>query len=474
MDVEFPTRPIDTPTAALQALHDIPNTAPYTAPQAAMTAVPTRQLPAEVPVPAIAKHKATEHAADPLPAATGNPPLPTPPAPNNLPVLPGHQSSANPLPSAQEHAPTFPMESASRASEPRSTVPSTTPTPRVASGENESLPSDGSYLDRPTSSKSAVAPVIEASEQLRTTLLGLKNSVTAGTTLRTGSEPRWQAINSAYDPKSMDPITPTSSNSIHSSAESSSTVESYPTSSGPIDGEDRETNKSTSSAGKEKSPAASPSQPRVDTTAANDKDTSLPSPISRSTSIDMPIKKAEHTPQPSIVPDHIDLTTVDERPNKPDQIRGSVLQSSESIHPTGTPLVRRASLNPSDSPKKPTLQFAIEDVDRIPDEDPARSVSLKELSDLSLTGLFALVALRSGNSPEELEQVTFRYQWGAWATLVVNRSAGDEAWRKMKAKMNRVFRNAREEYRKKKQFLVWVYAGDRTILKEDSGDEEDD
>jgi hypothetical protein len=188
----------------------------------------------------------------------------------------------------------------------------------------------------------------------------------------------------------------------------------------------------------------------------------------------MPPNKAEPTPQPSLVPDNMGLTIVNERPSKPNAFSGSVLQSRESTQPTVTTLVKRASSIQSDSPKKPTLQFAIEDVDGEPNEGPMNLIPLKEVSDFSLVDVFALVSSRSGQPLEELEHVTFRYQWGDMVTLVVNRYAGEETWKGMKSKMSRIFKNVQKEYRKKKQFLVWVYCGDRTVLKEDSGDEEED
>lgn len=123
-----------------------------------------------------------------------------------------------------------------------------------------------------------------------------------------------------------------------------------------------------------------------------------------------------------------------------------------------------------ENPNKPSLQFAIEDLDGIPDEDQISLISALALNELDLAGMFDLVAVRSGNQPED---VTFRYQWGGMAAFVVNRDMDEEAWRGMKKKMGRVFKNAKEEYRKKKMFLVWVSCGDRTILREDSGDEED-
>lgn len=187
----------------------------------------------------------------------------------------------------------------------------------------------------------------------------------------------------------------------------------------------------------------------------------------------MPATRVEHTPPPSNVPDYMDLTVANEGPSRPYAFSGSVLQNHQSIQPNDTPVVANANSIQPAIPNKPTLQFAIEDADSIPDEDPAALVSLEQLSDLSLTDFFTLVATRSGKPRKEaLQHVTFRCQWGTMITLVANRDGGEEGWQKIKGKMRLIFKNEPLRYLKKKKFSVCVYAGDHRVCGVDS-DEED-
>ncbi|KAF4636026.1 hypothetical protein G7Y89_g2076 [Cudoniella acicularis] len=150
------------------------------------------------------------------------------------------------------------------------------------------------------------------------------------------------------------------------------------------------------------------------------------------------------------------------------------LRIRESIHPpTITSLVRRATTEENGGSKKPQLQFAFEDASGLPDDDDGNLISRKQLADITLTKLFTFMCNKSGKSQSELTHMTFRFQWGNMATLVINKFGGEEYWKVMRNKMNAVFKNGQMDYPKKKKFLVWVMSGDRTKLKDEDEDDEE-
>lgn len=198
-------------------------------------------------------------------------------------------------------------------------------------------------------------------------------------------------------------------------------------------------------------------------------DTSLPSPASISMSIEKPTNDVatahQHTAQPSIMLDRNGLST--------ETVRGDIAVAQKSLLVSRDwDFKRRVNSIQSDGPRKPALQFAIQDADGVPNEDPGSLFSLKEISCLDVKGLFELVAHYSGEQLEDLNDVTFRYEWGKRSLAhALNKQASQEYWKTLTGKMGKIFMHAQGEYPKKKKFLVWVNCGDRTNLKEESGDE---
>jgi hypothetical protein len=160
--------------------------------------------------------------------------------------------------------------------------------------------------------------------------------------------------------------------------------------------------------------------------------------------------------------------------NKLTQSENASTQDCDPTKPPQTKVIKRSSSVLCDSPRKLTLQFAIQDTDGFPDDSPSRLVSLKKLSTLSLAEFFQLVEIRSGQSEDDFDCVTLRYQWGDGVAHVVSRKAGAEHWKATTNKMEKIFFNAKKEFRKRKEFLVWVSCGDRTNLLEDSEEEVDE
>jgi len=301
----------------------------------------------------------------------------------------------------------------------------------------------------------------------------LKSSATIGATLPPRpSENDQQIINSAPAHNEAS-ISADSNNNISTSTRSSPAVECLPTASNPTNSDHRRPDNIILSASIEESLRPLPSQTQSISAAVCNNNTSLPNPISRSDSVNMPATSVEHTPPPSNVPDSMDLTVVNEAPSKPSALDRSALQTHQPIQSNGAPVVVNGNSIKPVTPKKPTLQFAIQGVDGIPDDDPAALVSFEQLSDFSLADIFTLVATRSGQPLEEaLAQVTFICQWDDMTALIANRDAGEEAWKKIQRKLKSILKNEPRRYPRKTMFLVFVYVGDYTVLKVDPDDNE--
>jgi len=202
--------------------------------------------------------------------------------------------------------------------------------------------------------------------------------------------------------------------------------------------------------------------------------TSLPSQISRSGSTDASMHRNNSE---VLSPEFVGLMdTILAPPAENDftRLNSASDQDDNSMKSPGVNSINSSIPSPCQSPRKPTLQFAIQDADGIPDDTPSRFVSLKKISSLRVADFFKLVELRSGKSADDFDCVTLRYQWGDRLAHVANRRAGDECWKAATKKMENVFFNATKEFRKKEEFLVWVTCGDRTNLVEESDGQEGD
>jgi hypothetical protein len=203
------------------------------------------------------------------------------------------------------------------------------------------------------------------------------------------------------------------------------------------------------------------------------KRTSLPSPISRSGSIDMSSSKTDQKLLSPGFIGHMDAVLAlpgQHKLSKSDHAMNNDRDPEKS--PEAKPLKRSSSVL-CGSPRKPTLQFAIQDADGFPDDTPSRLVSLKKISNLGITDFFKLIEIRSGQSEGDFDCVTLRYQWGNFVAHVVSREAENEHWKATTSKMEKIFVNAKSEFRKRKEFVVWVSCGDRTNMVEDSDEEVD-
>lgn len=140
-----------------------------------------------------------------------------------------------------------------------------------------------------------------------------------------------------------------------------------------------------------------------------------------------------------------------------------VTGSGTSADPYKQALVRAPSTQQTE-PMELTLQFAIEDENCVNDDEPSSLVSLRKISSLDVRALFRVVRERSGRSPNAL---TFTTQWQEvehMVVLVVRQSAGEEAWERVKRRLDAILKNEKRVYRGKKvpELVVWVSCGDRT------------
>lgn len=391
---------------------------------------------------------------------------------SNLPVLEGLVKPPANSPSAPPQKPiTAPAFSTDEAHAPPSTekFQISTIQPTVSKPTRASLHSLAGHQDSATG-KAKTALVVKLPVKLR----GSLNQLSTTSFANECGDARWDEVKSRFASAAKPSITTAQDHSPPTSLDSSADTPQTAESRAP------ETEDPTSVLNEEKleAPASRPihtaSQGKSKTSEDEHNRTSLPSPISRSGSIDTSVSKPDQKLLSTDFIGQMNATLA-----APEQLPSNKFDNAinDFCDPKKSPeakLIKRSSSVLHDSSRKPTLQFAFQATDGFPDDSPSRLVSLKKVSNLSLTEFFKLVELRSGQCQDAFDCVTLRYQWGDGVAHVINRLAGDESWKATTSKMEKIFFNARMEFRKRTEFLVWVSCGDRTNLMEDSEEEVDE
>jgi hypothetical protein len=89
-----------------------------------------------------------------------------------------------------------------------------------------------------------------------------------------------------------------------------------------------------------------------------------------------------------------------------------------------------------------------------------RSVPASCLRASSLSAFFELFSERSGVSIDSLNCLTFRYSFVGKDVEVIQRDSSQDEWERLKNHMRRRLRFSRERDPRRKEFDIWVDAGD--------------
>ncbi|KAG9230933.1 hypothetical protein BJ875DRAFT_384062 [Amylocarpus encephaloides] len=111
-----------------------------------------------------------------------------------------------------------------------------------------------------------------------------------------------------------------------------------------------------------------------------------------------------------------------------------------------------------DEPKKVQLFFTVED--RFGDLDDKNAFSQKNMFGMDLTTLFNTVSHSANKRLLELTDISFRCRWTPPRTFVLNRDDGEDKWKRTKDKLQDNFDIAKDRFRQRTSFEIWVLCGD--------------